>query len=147
MTHKGFTLLETIVASAVFLLIMTLMQLMLTQYQQFHTRIYEDRQIEWHAFLIAAEKELQEAQNIVCDTQTITFLSKQNKQFIYEFKGNMIRKKTLKGGHQPVLMEVLSADFSEKNQCIIIQVTFNQHKQYRGEIYLQSNRTATKKTE
>lgn len=145
MTQQGFTLLETIVASAIFLLIVTLMQLMLTQYQQFETRLYEDRQIEWHAFLIATEKELQGAKDIHCTSQKITFLSKQNKSFLYEVKGNMIRKRTDKGGHQPVLLNVQSVTFSQQNQKILIRVTFDHDKTYRGEIYLQANQQATKK--
>lgn len=123
------------------------MQLTLKQYQQFQTSIYEDRQIEWHAFLIAAEKELQEANKIVCEPQQISFFTKQNKEYIYQFKGNMIRKKTSKGGHQPVLMEVLSAEFSQQNQIITIQVEFTQHQTYRGELYLQEKDSSTKRRE
>ncbi|MGX7417444.1 competence type IV pilus minor pilin ComGF [Carnobacterium gallinarum] len=140
---KGFTLLEALVATFILILCLSLLTLCSQNYKKIKQQTFDNRQIEWHLFLNQIEHELAATICTTIEPEKVSFKYKEGTEktgaFFYEKYNQMIRRRTTNGsgGHQPILLNVQTLNFSKKASFLVIKVTFANDESYEGKIKIQ----------
>lgn len=142
--QKGFTLVEALAALFILILCISLLSFATTQYQTIRKQTFEDRQLEWHMFLNQFEYNIKGLVFVSAKPNELQFKlvdgKGQLKEIIYyERHYEVFRRRTVSGGHQPMLMKVKSINFVENHSFIEITVTFLNQETYHAQVSIKNN--------
>ncbi|WP_413488191.1 competence type IV pilus minor pilin ComGF [Carnobacterium divergens] len=132
--QKGFTLIETLCALFILVLSISLLSISVSQFQLIRRQTFQDRQLEWHLFLNQLEKEWQNQIVIKVTPENIQTENAKGRISYYENYQKMVRKRTSKGGHQPLLVKVERLTFQKKAHSIVLDVQFKNQERYRNQL-------------
>lgn len=133
----GFSLLEVIITLSILSSCVLLFSFAISQIQTTRSHIKDERQIEWHLFINQLEYELQDSRNVTTSRNKVSFdiydpEDQRIKTVSYERYFQIIRRQVGSLGHQPILLEVSSAEFSLLEETLTIQVEFNNGEEYNA---------------
>ncbi|WP_167554823.1 competence type IV pilus minor pilin ComGF [Carnobacterium divergens] len=132
--QKGFTLIETLCALFILVLSISLLSISVSQFQLIRRQTFQDRQLEWHLFLNQLEKEWQNQIVVKVTQDNIQTENAKGMISYYENYQKMVRKRTIKGGHQPLLVKVESLTFQKNANSIVLEVQFENQERYRNQL-------------
>ncbi|HIY57138.1 MAG TPA: prepilin-type N-terminal cleavage/methylation domain-containing protein [Candidatus Tetragenococcus pullicola] len=137
MSHKGFTLMECLVALMVMSLILIGTTGIFAQSKQFRSLIYDRKEQEWQICLTQMEDKLAEGtyRSVSKNKLIITKINEDN-QMTYDCEikwSSNVHQMAIseKGGFEPILTQVYDVKFKKQEQKILLTVTFmNGEKKY-----------------
>ena len=142
--HRGFTLLEGIIA----LVVVGLITSSLSWLRPLEAQLKREEAItssnDWHLFLSQLENSLADWDyvSVSADQQRVNLIDRQDENSPFEIlflkqankeTGVMIKRK--RGGYEPILMQVKAAQFSASSNYVSLVVRLGDGKTYEAKIY------------
>lgn len=135
--NKGFTLLEVILALFVVLLILFLLNPMIQLNHRYLDEINQSTKQDWYVFTIQLEQTIKEFELISVAENRLIFQTEDQdeikKPVIEYYAGKqLIRKSSVKGGYEPMLLNVEKVHFQYENFFVRMSVDFlnGEHYEY-----------------
>lgn len=135
--NKGFTLLEVILALFVVLLILFLLNPMIQLNHRHLDEINQSTKQDWYVFTIQLEQTIKEFELISVAENRLIFQTEDQdeikKPVIEYYAGKqLIRKSSVKGGYEPMLLNVEKVHFQYENFFVRMSVDFlnGEHYEY-----------------
>lgn len=130
--RHGFTLVELVVAlfcyTVVLLAVTTLLRFVAQQSRQ----IAQLQTAEWPNAVVQLQRYLSRERVVAHSAQTLQTVSiDTQQQFLYELYGTQLRRRSVRGGHEPLLLDVASLSLSVQQQlvhCVIITKGGERHE-------------------
>lgn len=119
---SAFTLVECLVSLLVLTMILLSFSLFIRQTEKMNRSLQKNEQTEWLIFLTQLENELTSSQHVSIMDGRLYY--EHDKAFIIEGYQQMIRKRGVNGGHQPMLTGVKQVKFKEEDAVISLHVAF-----------------------
>lgn len=142
--EDGFTLLEVLFTLTLISLCVFLFSMAISQIKTVRANVKDDRQIEWHLFLNQMENDIRGTEFLNVTEKRLTVVkfnvSKDaSERITYERFGSMIRRRVGGDGHQPMLTQVSTSEFTllTKNK-VKLTVTFDNGEKFTA--YVKVNR-------
>lgn len=129
--EPGFTLIECLVSLVVLSSIFLSMTLLINQANQVNKYLQIKDQKEWLIFLMQFEEEIKNGENILVKDHCIYYEISDKAYYIEQYK-NMIRKRSLNGGHQPMLTAVNTWVVKENKATVTFLISFENGEEYEG---------------
>lgn len=107
------------------------MTLLINQANQVNQYLQRKDQKEWLIFLMQFEEETKNGENILVKDQRIYYDIANNTYCIEQYQ-NMIRKRSLSGGHQPMLIAVRTWVVKEDEATVAFLVSFENGEEYES---------------
>ncbi|OJF94304.1 competence type IV pilus minor pilin ComGF [Alkalibacterium sp. 20] len=144
--EQGFSLLEVIITLSIVSSCVLLFSFAISQIGATRAAVKDDRQIEWHLFINQLEFELTGSEDVRTSRDKLTFerfdVEEQLvKSISYERYYKIIRRQVGSKGHQPILLEVSSINFSLVEQTLEIDVVFNNGETYSAKFRVNEERS------
>ncbi len=131
---KGFTLLEMLISLLIVSMIMHLMYLSVTNYQQIYDVHNNSHDVDWQQFLIMLEKELRYYEIIDVNGDSIYLLKKSDqKNFTLKLQNHQIY---LTPGYHPLLFDVTDWQLQLIDNFLFIELIFDNGDYYNGYVKL-----------
>jgi competence protein ComGF len=129
---KGFTLLECLVALAVFSCVCNLFSLCIRQADKSSKQVLQKEEKLWQVFLIQLENEVSGLTLQQVEATEMVFLKKSNNHtVIIQFKNGKIIKRD-NGGYQPLLIGLNSAQFKKEKHAVELVAQFHNQTSFQG---------------
>ena len=129
--EPAFTLIECLISLVVLSSILLSMTLLINQANQVNQYLQRKDQKEWLIFLMQFEEETKNGENILVKDQRIYYDIANNTYCIEQYQ-NMIRKRSLSGGHQPMLIAVRTWVVKEDEATVAFLVSFENGEEYES---------------
>lgn len=123
MKNRAFTLLECLVAMLVLSLSLLMLTAVFLQVPKVNQLIAAKKEQEWQAFFIQFERELQGCTYVSASSRELLLKNSKN-QTVKINLANRILKKQENNGYQPLLTEVESVNFEQKNTIVELSIMF-----------------------
>ncbi|EOT26445.1 competence type IV pilus minor pilin ComGF [Enterococcus saccharolyticus] len=137
MNYKGFTLIECLVALALFSLCLGLLPPMMVQSGKMNQLVFGRHEQEWHVFLLQLENKLSEGEFVRIKSNKLIFnkpRSVENKVYECRIEYNANNQEIVirdDGGYEPILTSVARVNFTEQAYSVTFEITFiNGEKRY-----------------
>ncbi|WP_423188791.1 competence type IV pilus minor pilin ComGF [Alkalibacterium sp. f15] len=142
--EQGFSLLEVIITLSIVSSCVLLFSFAISQIGSTRAAVKDDCQIEWHLFVNQLEYELTGSEGVRTSRDKLTFekfdIEEQKMKTIsYERYYKIIRRQVGSLGHQPILLEVSSINFSLVEETLDIAVVFNNGESYSAKFRVREN--------
>lgn len=134
MNNKGFTMLEMLYAFSIFLLVVSFFPLIFKYFMgndQLEARL---KRMEWHVFVNQIKKELRLAEEIIVSDNRLVF-TKHGQLILYEKHGTNLRRRVDFKGHEIVLQQVDSFQFSPIRDGVKLTLTDHYDQKYSVLLY------------
>ncbi|MDO4670613.1 MAG: competence type IV pilus minor pilin ComGF [Aerococcus sp.] len=127
---QGFTLIETIIALGLFVLLQLTLNQMVIAGSHYYHQLASGRLDDWGGFVLQVQRETRVGHLIKSSARTFTFQMPNGEDVTYEFYQNaqsgMVRRRVDYTGHQPVLMGVEQCLFHpEGEQALTVSCVFD----------------------
>ncbi|MBM7363814.1 competence type IV pilus minor pilin ComGF [Priestia taiwanensis] len=122
MNTKGFTLLESLLALSITIVIVSLLPLFIQLLHNDFQKKEGLHMFEWEIFLQQAQMELRGSQKVTVSTNDLLFIGKEGERIMYEKKNGKLRRRVNGAGHEVLLQHVDTIRFIPIEQGIIIKV-------------------------
>ncbi len=130
-SEPAFTLIECLFSLVVLSSILLSLTLLINQAHQVKQIVQKKDQKEWLIFLAQFEEETKDGENIVVRNHRFYYDIGDKTYCIEQYK-NMIRKRGLSGGHQPMLTSIATWAVKEEEETVIFLVSFENGEEYEG---------------
>lgn len=129
MSHKGFTLIECVLALMVMSLFLVGTTGMIAQSRDLRAKVYDKREQEWQICLFHMEEKLAEGTFESVDKNHLYFTKKSDSGDSYscsiKWSSNVHRLAiSEKGGFEPILSQVRDVKFTQEGQNVYLTVKF-----------------------
>ncbi|MGM9902780.1 hypothetical protein A5844_002198 [Enterococcus sp. 10A9_DIV0425] len=128
--YSAFTLIECIISLVVLSSILLTFSLFIRQTEKINLFLQSKEQKEWLIFLAQLDEEVSHSTNMYVKENRLYY--EKEKIYILESHQEMIRKRSMSGGHQPMLTGVEEVEMKEEKNSISLIVTFKNGESMYG---------------
>jgi competence protein ComGF len=133
--NKGYTLLEMLIVLSLFLMISSFFPLLFSVLSKWIDQPSSLHPFEWEVATAQIAMDVREAKKIVILEGMMTLEGFNQDVISYELYENMLRRTVNGTGHEVVLQNIASAEFSYIDGGISIAATDLQEEKYRMRVY------------
>lgn len=137
--EDGYTLLEMLLSFSLFFMMMSFVPVIIKMTKDYQQIVVSLSTQEWELFLQQLTFEVREGKQIEPGYQKLKFMNDDNQTIIYEKYGKNIRRRVNGTGHEVLLQNVSSIQFTKVSQGIFIQVTDLENRIYAERVSLFHN--------
>ncbi|HWO96017.1 MAG TPA: competence type IV pilus minor pilin ComGF [Bacillus sp. (in: firmicutes)] len=134
--EDGYTLLEMLISFSLFLMMMSIVPLMIKMTKEHQEMTVSLSTLEWDLFLQQLTFEVREGHQVECSHERLTFTNYYHQTITYEKYGEMIRRRVNGTGHEVVLQNISSVQFSKVPQGVLIQIKDLENRLYAERVSL-----------
>lgn len=128
--NSGFTLIETVLALFILMLIFLMLTPLLQLNHQYLEELNDTTKQDWYVFTIQLEQTIKDFELLSISETRLIFQSQNDKEEIkkpvieYYANKKLVRKSSINGGYEPMLMNVEKIKFSYEGHFVRMKVEF-----------------------
>lgn len=128
--NSGFTLIETVLALFILMLIFLMLTPLLQLNHQYLEELNDTTKQDWYVFTIQLEQTIKDFELLSVSETRLIFQSENDKEEIkkpvieYYANKKLVRKSSINGGYEPMLMNVEKIKFSYEGHFVRMKVEF-----------------------
>lgn len=128
--NSGFTLIETVLALFILMLIFLMLTPLLQLNHQYLEELNDTTKQDWYVFTIQLEQTIKDFELLSVSETRLIFQAENDKEEIkkpvieYYANKKLVRKSSINGGYEPMLMNVEKIKFSYEGHFVRMKVEF-----------------------
>lgn len=137
LNERGYTLVESLLQLVTFFVFAQLFLLITLWTQQFQASVFSKEQTEWELFVNDLSQYLSGASAVrIMNSGQGIQVYRDDKVVDIERYQQMIRKQVQELGHEPMLLNIQSAQFIAKSSTVLVKVQFKNGLKKEREFYI-----------